>query len=123
MRKVLQGLLGALAAMMLAGAAVASTFSDLPTDHWAYDAIDYLQQAGLVEGYPDGTFQGDRPFTRYEMAMVIARVFTKIQDWQAMYNGGTMPGHWRSLWCLWYIFFGKLDRPLQKSRLCVRVKR
>lgn len=92
MRIVLQGLLGAVAAMMLAGAAAASTFSDLPTDHWAYDAIDYLQQAGLVEGYPDGTFQGDRPFTRYEMAMVIARVFTKIQDWQAMYNGGTMPG-------------------------------
>ena len=72
----------------------ASTFEDVPADHWAYEAIDYLQQAGLVEGYPDNTFRGDRPFTRYEMAMVIARVFTKIQDWQAMdapVASGSMP--------------------------------
>lgn len=67
--------------------AYSSTFSDVPGDHWAYEAIDYLQQGGLVEGYPDGTFNGGRPFTRYEMAMVVARIFTKIQDWQAMEGG------------------------------------
>src|SRR5690606_32883933 len=69
-----------------------STFTDVPEDHWAYAAIDYLQQAGLVEGFPDGTFGGDRQFTRYEMAMVIARVFTKMQDFQAMNedSGGSM---------------------------------
>ena len=67
--------------------AYSSTFSDVPGDHWAYEAIDYLQQGGLVEGYPDGTFKGARPFTRYEMAMVVARIFTKIQDWQAMEGG------------------------------------
>ncbi len=61
----------------------ASTFSDVPPEHWSYEALDYLQNAGLVEGYPDGTFKGERPFTRYEMAMVIARIFTRIQDWQA----------------------------------------
>lgn len=66
----------------------ASTFSDVPSDHWSYEALDYLQNAGLVEGYPDGTFKGDRPFTRYEMAMVIARIFTKIQDWQASEGAG-----------------------------------
>lgn len=68
-----------------------SSFSDVPSDHWAYDALDYLQQAGLVEGYPDGTFRGERAFTRYEMSMVIARIFTKIQDWQATQGTGTLP--------------------------------
>jgi hypothetical protein len=92
MRKLASCLLGTLITLAMALPAAASTFSDVPTDHWAYDAIDYLQGASLVEGYPDGSFQGDRPFTRYEMAMVVARVFTKIQDWQAMYNGGTAPG-------------------------------
>ncbi len=85
------GMLIAAAVLASATPVFASTFSDVPTDHWAYDAIDYLQYAGLVEGYPDGTFKGDRPFTRYEMAMVIARVFTKIQDWQAMNQGGMPP--------------------------------
>lgn len=80
-------------ALQVAGAARAATFSDVPEDHWAYEALDYLQQAGLVEGYPDDTFRGDRAFSRYEMAMVIARIFTKMQDWQAMMqNGETPPG-------------------------------
>ena len=83
MSKLLAGAVG-LALVLMAVPAAASTFTDVPPDHWAYEAIDYLHQGGLVEGYPDGTFQGARPFTRYEMAMVIARVFTKIQDWQAM---------------------------------------
>jgi len=91
MLNLARGLAVVLAVLALTSVAAASTFSDVDLDHWAYDAIDYLQEAGLVEGYPDGTFQGDRAFTRYEMAMVIARVFTKIQDWQAMYNDGTLP--------------------------------
>lgn len=91
MRLLVLAALGAVAAISLALPARASTFSDVPEDHWSYEAIDYLQQAGLVEGYPDGTFRGDRAFTRYEMAMVIARVFTKIQDWQAMNGSDGMP--------------------------------
>lgn len=62
----------------LAGPASAGPFSDVPTDHWAYDAIEQLQSEGIVEGYPDGTFKGNRAFTRYEMAMVVARLYTKI---------------------------------------------
>jgi hypothetical protein len=68
---------------------MAGGFDDVPDDHWAYDALDYLWEAGLVEGYPDGTFKGDRSFTRYEMAMVIARVFTKMEDFQASLSQGT----------------------------------
>ena len=91
MQRIVLCAVSALALLGLAYPAQASTFSDVPTDHWAYEAIDYLQQAGLVEGYPDNTFQGDRAFTRYEMAMVIARVFTKIQDWQAMTGNNSLP--------------------------------
>ena len=91
MQRIVLCALGALAMLGLACPAMASTFSDIPTDHWAYEAIDYLQQAGLVEGYPDNTFRGERAFTRYEMAMVIARIFTKIQDWQAMMGAGSLP--------------------------------
>jgi len=58
--------------------AVAGPFTDVPTDHWAYDAIDKLQSEGFVEGYPDGTFRGNRSFTRYEMAMVVARIWDRI---------------------------------------------
>jgi len=50
----------------------------VPTDHWAYDAIDKLQAEGFVEGYPDGTFRGNRSFTRYEMAMVVARIWDRL---------------------------------------------
>lgn len=81
-------LVAAALAALLSAPAFASSFSDVPDDHWAYEALDYLQESGLVEGYPDGTFKGERPFTRYEMAMVIARIFTKIQDWQAAEGAG-----------------------------------
>ncbi|MBR4748128.1 MAG: S-layer homology domain-containing protein [Abditibacteriota bacterium] len=51
-----------------------SAFSDLPRDHWAYDAVSELEDLGLVIGYPDGEFKGKRTLTRYEFAMVIARL-------------------------------------------------
>jgi len=92
MNRLLSGIFGVLASLAICLPAQASTFTDIPTDHWAYAAVEYLQDAGLVEGYPDGTFGGNRQFTRYEMAMVIARVFTKIQDFEAMIDdhGGSM---------------------------------
>ncbi|MCE5322588.1 S-layer homology domain-containing protein [bacterium] len=49
-------------------------FTDVPTDHWAYDAVNQLQQDGIIIGYPDGTFAGKRTITRYEFAVAIARV-------------------------------------------------
>jgi len=76
---------------LIAGAAFAATllsaaipamaqgpFSDVPTDHWAYAAVDKLKNAGVVEGYPDKTYGGPRPMTRYEFAMAIARLMDKI---------------------------------------------
>ena len=55
-------------------------FTDVPEEHWAYDAVDELQQEGLIAGYPNGTFQGKNPITRYEFAMVIQRLLPLIQE-------------------------------------------
>lgn len=55
-------------------------FRDVPADHWAYDAVERLSEVNLVEGYPDGTFGGDRTFTRYEMAMVFARTLARLEQ-------------------------------------------
>lgn len=48
-------------------------FPDVPSNHWAYEAISDLSRRGLVEGYPDGTFGGDRLLTRYEFAEIVYR--------------------------------------------------
>jgi len=66
----------------LVSPAFAQPFADVPTNHWAYDAIAELAAKGLIEGYPDGTFKGDRAMTRYEMAMVVARLLARIESIQ-----------------------------------------
>jgi hypothetical protein len=57
-------------------------FADTPANHWAYEALAQLAAKGLIQGYPDGTFKGDRTMTRYEMAMVVARVLAQIEQLQ-----------------------------------------
>jgi len=52
-------------------------FPDIPDNHWAYDAIKQLAGNGIVEGYPDGNFDGDRMMTRYEFAMIVYRAMQK----------------------------------------------
>ena len=75
-------LVSALAAALVVGAAsttfaAANPFSDVPRDHWAYDAVTQLAADGVVEGYGDGTFRGDRNITRYEMAQMVAKAMAK----------------------------------------------
>ncbi len=53
-------------------------FADVPTDHWAYEAVNSLQDAGIVIGYPDGTYGGKRAMTRYEFAVAIDRMIPII---------------------------------------------
>ena len=48
-------------------------FPDVPSNHWAYEAVSDLSRRGLVKGYPDGTFGGDRMLTRYEFAQIVYR--------------------------------------------------
>ena len=75
-------LVSALSAALVIGAAsttfaAANPFSDVPRDHWAYDAVTQLANDGVVEGYGDGTFRGDRNITRYEMAQMVAKAMAK----------------------------------------------
>ena len=57
--------------------AAANPFSDVPAGHWAYDAVTQLAADGIVEGYGDGTYLGNRNITRYEMAQMIAKALAK----------------------------------------------
>lgn len=57
--------------------AFANPFSDVPAKHWAYDSVNKLVQAGIVDGYGDGTFRGDKTMTRYEMATIVAKAMNK----------------------------------------------
>ena len=60
-----------------AGVYAANPFSDVPAGHWAYDAVNKLAAEGVIEGYPDGTYGGDRLMTRYEMAQITAKAMAK----------------------------------------------
>ena len=60
-----------------AGVYAANPFSDVPAGHWAYDAVNKLAAEGVIEGYPGGTYGGDRLMTRYEMAQIVAKAMAK----------------------------------------------
>ena len=60
-----------------AGVYAANPFSDIPAGHWAYDAVNKLASEGVIEGYPGGTYGGDRLMTRYEMAQIVAKAMAK----------------------------------------------
>ena len=67
----------AMALGVTASAYAANPFSDVPAGHWAYDSISKLAAAGVIEGYGDDTFRGDRLMTRYEMAQIVAKAMAK----------------------------------------------
>jgi len=76
MKKQTTMALAAVFAMSVAGtalAAPANPFTDVPANHWAYGSINKLAQAGVISGYGDGTFQGDKTLTRYEVATIVAK--------------------------------------------------
>ncbi|WP_303017381.1 putative porin [uncultured Mitsuokella sp.] len=75
-------LVSALTTALVVGAAsttfaAANPFSDVPADHWAYDAVTQLAADGVIEGYGDTTFRGQQNITRYEMAQMIAKAMAK----------------------------------------------
>ena len=76
MKKILA--LAAVAALTAGVSAYAANpFSDVSTDHWAYQAVADLSAQGVVEGYPNGTFQGEKHITRYEVAQIVARLLAQ----------------------------------------------
>ena len=66
----------------ISGTAMAAegSLADVPKDHWSYAAIDMLVQDGIIEGNPDGTFEGGRAMSRYEMAAIVARAVENSKD-------------------------------------------
>ncbi len=58
----------------------AQEFPDVPADHWAYQAVQELLNAGIVQGYPDGTYGGKRAMTRYEFAEAVAKAIPVIEQ-------------------------------------------
>ena len=75
-------LTGVITAALIVGAmgttfAASNPFSDVPTGHWSYGAVAKLAQDGVIEGYGDGTFKGDKTITRYEMAQMVAKAMAK----------------------------------------------
>lgn len=55
----------------------ANPFTDVSVDDWAYQAVASLSDEGVIDGYPDGTFRGDKHVTRYEIAQIVARLMAK----------------------------------------------
>jgi hypothetical protein len=77
-------LVASLAAAMVLGVAgtsfaAANPFVDVPAKHWSYDAVNTLAKAGIVDGYGDGTFKGDKTISRYEMAQMVAKAMAKSE--------------------------------------------
>ena len=67
-----------LAVMAAAPLFAADPSATVPFDHWAYDAVKQLCEKGVIIGYPDGSFKGDRAMTRYEFAMAISRLIENV---------------------------------------------
>jgi len=78
MKKKLAASLALAFTLGIAGTAFAANpFVDVPAKHWSYDAVSKLAADGIVDGYDDGTFKGDKTMTRYEMAQVVAKAMNK----------------------------------------------
>lgn len=60
--------------------AQSAAFNDLPKDHWAYSDVDFLVSLGYMDGYPDGTFKGRKVTTRYDMALILARILKRMEE-------------------------------------------
>lgn len=68
----------------------ANPFSDVEPSSWAYQSVEQLASAGIINGYPDGTFKGNKDITRYEMAQMVAKAMANQDranaEQQAMIN-------------------------------------
>ena len=90
MKKQFAAIFAATAVLGVTTAFAANPFSDVTPDSWAYQAVSQLAKAGIVNGYPDGTFKGQNDITRYEMAQMVAKAMANQDranaEQQAMIN-------------------------------------
>ena len=93
-----KSLAAALAAALVIGSnapafAAANPFSDVPAGHWSYQAVAALADDGIIEGYGDSTYRGDRQITRYEMAQMIAKALARTDKLFDQEAGLNQSGH------------------------------
>ena len=90
MKKQFAVIFAATAVLGVTTAFAANPFSDVTPDSWAYQAVSQLANAGVINGYPDGTFKGQNNITRYEMAQMVAKAMANQDranaEQQAMIN-------------------------------------
>lgn len=67
-----------LASFTVPAFAATNPFMDVPANHWAFDAVTQLASRGIISGYPDGSYKGTQPATRYEVASLVARAIANI---------------------------------------------
>jgi archaellum component FlaC len=79
MKKRLVALLAGLLTVLSMGFGLAQ-FSDVPAGHWAKEAVEALAAKGIIVGFPDGTFRGNEPITRYQAALIIYRLLQQIEE-------------------------------------------
>jgi len=64
--------------LLITPAVFAQSFEDVPPNHWAYSAVEKLFQQGIISGFPDKTFKGNKEVSRYELAAVMYKILEKI---------------------------------------------
>src|SRR5690606_26147244 len=104
----------ALLVMVLAASfpvqAGAGPFADVPAGHWAYQGLEQLTEAGLVDGYPAGFFSGSRRLTRYEVALSVAKALERLSERVAIRPPAQDPRDLADLWSRYNDAYP--DRPL-----------
>ena len=99
MKKIFKFFAVVICALMLNVPAMADTFNDLPSTHWAYEAVEFLYDNGVVVGYPDGSYKADNNVTRAEFSSMVVsalrlrektiistRDYKDVEDWYWAYN-------------------------------------
>ncbi len=90
MKRFLVSLSAAAAMLTVSAATIAQSYPDVPTGHWAYDAVEQLTRDGVLKGYPDGKFRGKQTLTRYEFAIALRDAIEGLQERiAAIKPGGT----------------------------------
>ena len=88
--KIYVAVLAMTAALGVGSVSAANPFSDVTPSDWAYQSVAQLAAAGVINGYPDGTFKGQNNITRFEMAQMIAKAMANESranaEQQAMIN-------------------------------------
>ena len=90
--------IGAVLVLVAGGCWAEGQFKDVPKDHWAAEAVNKLADAGVLKGYPDGTFKGEKTVTRYELAAALSSMIQFIQQSRKPLTQSAKPASQQPSW-------------------------